>query len=151
MVVVVLELPPVEVLDPAPAALGRIDAEPLAPAAPDELEAPTAPVELAAPAALGRIEAPLLALVPVAPVALVLDDGLVVLVVDVDVVGAAARTSMNTSIWPLLAVLMNVPAVAGMLLDEVDDEDDEDDEPEAAPLLLDMNEPVHWFCVSSWV
>jgi hypothetical protein len=128
--VVVLELPP--------AALGRIEAAPLA----------AAPVELVAPAALGRTEAAPLAAAPVAPTAL--EDGLVVVVVvDVEVVGAAARTSMNTSIWPLLEVLMNVPAVAGVPLDDVDGAAD-DDELGDAPLLL-MNEPVHSFCVSSWV
>lgn len=105
------------------------------------------------PAALGRIEAPALApppaeapALPAAPTAL--DEGLVVVVVvDVVVAGAAARTSMNTSIWPLLAVFMNVPAAAGMFAelaagDEVADDD-------ALPLALDVNDPVHWFWVSS--
>jgi hypothetical protein len=133
---------------PAPAALGATEA-PLLPTAPAE-----APVLPAAPA-----EAPVL---PTAPVeALVvpaaLEDGLlvvVVLVVDVPLVAAAPRMSMKTTLSPLLALLMKVPAIAGMLPEEEPAAAEEDvllvdDEPEAPAPLGEVNEPVHWFCVSS--
>jgi len=132
----------VVVLLPAPAALGRIEALPLA----------AAPV---APAALGRAEALLAAPTPAA-------EGLLLeLVVEVEVpvvvvVGAAPRMSMNTTLSPLLATFMKVPAMAGIALDEplvaegeVDDAAlvEELDEPPA--LEDEVNEPFHWFCVSS--
>lgn len=127
------------------AALGR--AEALAP-----VEAP------AAPAALGRAEA-----LPVPPTPAA--DGLLELVVEVDVpvvlvIGAAARMSMKTTLSPLLAMFMNVPAMAGIEVEEplVADGEDEEvalvDEPvdaldEPLALELEVNEPFHWFCVRS--
>jgi len=137
LVVVVLVLPPA-------AALGRIDALVLAAAPP-----------LAA--ALGAAEAP--ALLPAAPTALV--DGLVVVVVvDVPPVDATPRMSMNTTVSPLVAMFMNVPAM-GMLAAEEDPvvepevlavelpEVDVELDPEAPLALPEVKVPFHWFCVSS--
>ena len=110
-------------------------------------------------AALGRAEAAELLAAPadaltLLPAPTALDEGLVVVEVDVPLIEAVPRISMNTTMSPLLAELRKVPAMEGMLLDEAvaDGEDvlevEVDVEPALAP-LEDVNEPVHWFCVSS--
>ena len=111
------------------------------------------------PAALGRVDALVLLAAPAEAPALLaaltaLADGLevvVVVVVEAVPVSAAPRMSMKTTISPLLAVLRNVPAMIGILLDVAPVAEDVlvvDDEPEAPAPPVDVNEPVHWFCVS---
>ncbi len=116
------------------------------PVVPDALlEAPTAP-----PDAAGA-EAPTAAPLAATPEL----DAPVELVVVVDgPVAVAAWMSMNTTIWPLLATFMNVPAMAGeeelalVLLLPVAALLEPEVPVLLAPPLDAANEPVHWFWLS---
>ncbi|HVA23733.1 MAG TPA: hypothetical protein VMW62_05005 [Chloroflexota bacterium] len=107
-----------------------------------------------APAELGRAEALALLFAPTALEDGLADEAVVEVVVEVAPIAPAPRMSMNTRFWPLLTLLMKVPAMAGMpLLDEapVADEDVAEVDAEPAALLppFEVNAPVHWFCVNS--
>lgn len=111
--------------------------------------APTAPLEVPVAGTLALTEAPAGDAEP-----LVEEVPVVVVVVEV-LVGLAARMSMNTTVWPLLARFKKVPAVAGMADDEVPpvelllEVDVPLEEPVLEPeLLLAANEPVHWLGLS---